>query len=482
MFAAEPASPGPSSEDGLSALRDKVRKHVASCHLTTLFDDSCTLPGDALEVLFDVLVYFAHGPVNAQQVTYAYSEEAAVFFLEQLVDVTLRNKDRSESLWPKMTQHLKRIFLEESTSGYLYERAVVCQLRLLVRLIRRESLQAPVAQRMHELSRSLSFEHGNAALQCAHGLHELAKQSSATLQGLRCWDAVFTLLNRTLKGTAEMAAVLDTLMTLINDLHMITGDSLTGLVGTLVNCSNLVRQDPGGLPFLSQTAKARSRPESTSAVARPPPLLGVRVLDTIQHLYTRALSSFPVDRSDVDATAVADQLWVQCWQPLLKAVSDLVLHSHSNIWQLAIATLERFLLFPDLQHLSADNWKGCVDSILFDLIRRLLGSNPHLKSGSLEELRTRSCSLICKVFLRKVDVLKTLEAFTTIWFRLLELMDRLMAAQQQGLREAVPEQVKNLLMVLSSCGVLVVSRVVWLFFLVFFPLHDRVFNSRCVPL
>ncbi|KAK3086964.1 GDP/GTP exchange factor for ARF, partial [Teratosphaeriaceae sp. CCFEE 6253] len=70
----------------------------------------------------------------------------------------------------------------------------------------------------------------------------------------------------------------------------------------------------------------------------------------------------------------------------------------------------------------------------------------------MSETRVQAAQLLCKIFLHYLVLLSEWEGVLDLWIRIMEIMDRLMGSGQGGdmLREAVPESLKNILLVMSS--------------------------------
>lgn len=74
----------------------------------------------------------------------------------------------------------------------------------------------------------------------------------------------------------------------------------------------------------------------------------------------------------------------------------------------------------------------------------------------MSETRVQAASLLCKVFLQYLVLLSEWEGMMDLWLKIIEIMDRLMnSGQGDSLEEAVPENLKNILLFMSSSGYLV---------------------------
>lgn len=87
-------------------------------------------------------------------------------------------------------------------------------------------------------------------------------------------------------------------------------------------------------------------------------------------------------------------LWAVAWCPLLQGMSRLCCDKRSHIRTTALTTLQRALLFHDLQSLASNEWESAFTEVLFPLLSQLLiKSNPGEKTA-MEETRTRAATLL----------------------------------------------------------------------------------------
>jgi len=101
---------------------------------------------------------------------------------------------------------------------------------------------------------------------------------------------------------------------------------------------------------------------------------------------------------------------------------------------------------------SAEVWSAAFETVVFPLLTELL---QRAASGALvdERLMLRAVTLLSKVFLHHLATLLTLPSFSRLWLRALELLQSyLHAPNNELLLEAVPETLKNMLLVMSTAG------------------------------
>lgn len=120
----------------------------------------------------------------------------------------------------------------------------------------------------------------------------------------------------------------------------------------------------------------------------------------------------------------------------------------------AITYLQRALLVHDLQTLSGPEWEQCFQRVLFPLLNYLLQPVSTRNKVTIEETRMRAATVLSKVFLHHLTPLLSLSTFSNLWLVILDFMERYMHVDQSDLLyEAVPESLKNMLLVMDSAKV-----------------------------
>jgi brefeldin A-resistance guanine nucleotide exchange factor 1 len=102
-------------------------------------------------------------------------------------------------------------------------------------------------------------------------------------------------------------------------------------------------------------------------------------------------------------------------------------------------------------------WTNIFSEVLFPLINQLLKPEVYQTDPmGMSETRVQAAQLLCKIFLHYLVLLSEWEGVLDLWIKILTIMDRLMnSGQSDMLMEAVPESLKNILLVMSNGGYLV---------------------------
>ena len=187
----------------------------------------------------------------------------------------------------------------------------------------------------------------------------------------------------------------------------------------------------------------------------------IQLLDLMHTLHTRALSLFKppsvegqkVPINDTSLQPIVGEVWVLCWCPLLQGIARVCCDPRKDVRQAGLTYLQRALLAHDLRALAAVEWEACFRQVIFPLLARLL--EPITSDmGALEETRMRAATLLCKAFLQHLSPLLVLPGFTDLWLDILDFMDKYIhSGNSDLLGEAIPENLKNMLLVMSNAAV-----------------------------
>ena len=153
--------------------------------------------------------------------------------------------------------------------------------------------------------------------------------------------------------------------------------------------------------------------------------LALQLLDLLHTLHIRAAEihkSWAEEDLEADQEAEQQQqqvdpgsiskLWSLAWCPLLQGMAILCCDRRSHIRTSALTTLQRALLFHDLQALSCIEWEAAFSHVLFPMMNQLLIPSQPGERTAMEEIRTRAATLLGKVFLQHLTPLTTLPTFT----------------------------------------------------------------------
>lgn len=206
------------------------------------------------------------------------------------------------------------------------------------------------------------------------------------------------------------------------------------------------RRSPGSSPDEDASSDDNDLPTGYHQVS-------IKLLDLIHTLHTRTAQIFISFAKEKGETVQEVSLWTHGWCPLLQGIARLCCDRRRQVRMSAITYLQRALLVHDLQTLSGPEWEACFHRVLFPLLTQLLlpiGG----RDSSMEETRIRAATVLSKVFLHHLTPLLSLSTFPNLWLIILDFMDKYMHAEKSDLLfEAIPESLKNMLLVMDSAKV-----------------------------
>lgn len=156
-------------------------------------------------------------------------------------------------------------------------------------------------------------------------------------------------------------------------------------------------------------------------------------------------------------TCFTNSAWSAYWSPIFESLRGQCTNPCRDIRHHAISTLQRALLSAELISGDDQEWATIFDEVLFPLILRLLKPEVyHSDPFGMGETRVQAATLVCKIFLRYLDQLPNREGMLPLWLQILDILDRMMnSGQSDSLEEAIPESLKNILLVMADGGYLV---------------------------
>ncbi|XP_076292687.1 sec7 domain-containing protein garz [Lasioglossum baleicum] len=494
------------SQPAGASTRKKAIEFVAGCYLKQIIEESKFLQIESLRSLVGALVFTNH-----------QDEDESVFLLELLLEVTIQNRDRVMCIWPIVQAHMDSLLTTAARENhpYLLERVAVGMLRLAIRLLRGEECAWTVLPPLLPLTHLPSATTAPLARQIAYGLFELLKIGAANIHNTEDWKVVFSLLECSGAGALspkQSNTVLDeatnSSRTSVLDPRPIspvpewmlmsptgTEAPLPIAADTIILDRDLQQHDPAALikccdsltflvrdvahvtpfnfelcircvrTFAEAVLKCTGRRSRVHATITEEPAdyqkCPIQLLDLMHTLHTRTAQVFRWWAEEGNAEQ-AVSLWPQAWRPLLQGIARLCCDARRPVRTAAITYLQSTLLAHDLAQLSAVEWSQCLEQVLFPLLTQLLEPIAADDPIGVEETRVRAAMLLSKVFLHHLTPLLTLPGFLPLWLTVLDLLRAYMHADNSELLfEAIPESLKNMLLVMSSTNVLASNSNLW---------------------
>ncbi|KAI2640805.1 hypothetical protein GGS26DRAFT_539852 [Hypomontagnella submonticulosa] len=462
--------PEPSAEEVESSL--STADCIKACDLESVFANISALPASSLGPLIEALLNqlpddeSSAVPVitvkpeslpaspssgskpTSRKPTY---DPAVVYILEFCTVLALRDNETVESLGKPVAEALQMV-LRDSPQHHpiLVSRATFYQFSVLKASYDHDFVRAPVL--LHAIS---SFPK-----------EILAKTSQLVLQGLKlCIDQPgplrseimtspdFWVILRTLAGNPNASPTVFEILEggVSGSPSAIIADNYEAAIALLNEYATAAKI--GALDEQKGERRQRNaRPHKKEAssdnavVSR-----GVKAVNLISSMTARI--PHLMKQSHLENS----EAWSAYWLPIFQALTTQCTNPCREVRSLAFSSLQRSLLSPELTCSDHEEWTAIFGEVLFPLILRLL--KPEVYSSDrdgMSETRVQVASLLCKTFLQYLVLLSKWDGMLDLWLKIIDIMDRLMnSGQGDSLEEAVPENLKNVLLFMASSGYLV---------------------------
>ncbi|KAI0854184.1 hypothetical protein F5Y00DRAFT_222474 [Daldinia vernicosa] len=462
--------PEPSAEEVESSL--STVDCIKACDLESVFANISALSADSLSPLLEALLdelpddessavpvitvkpeSLPSSPTSGSKTpskkpTY---DPAVVYILEFCTVLALRDNETVEHLGKPVAEALQMI-LRDSPQHHpiLVSRAAFYQFSVLRASYDHDFVRAPVL--LHAIS---SFPK-----------ETLVKTSQLVLQGLKlCIDQPgplrseimtspdFWLILRTLAGNPNASSTVFEILEggVSGSPSAIIADNYEAAIGLLNEYATAAKigavvQQKGERRQRNARPPKKEASSDNAVVSR-----GVKAVNLISSMTARI--PHLMKQSHLENS----EAWSAYWLPIFKALTTQCTNPCREVRSLAFSSLQRSLLSPELTCSDHEEWTAIFGEVLFPLILRLL--KPEVYSSDrdgMSETRVQVASLLCKTFLQYLVLLSKWDGMLDLWLKIIDIMDRLMnSGQGDSLEEAVPENLKNVLLFMSSSGYLV---------------------------
>lgn len=186
--------------------------------------------------------------------------------------------------------------------------------------------------------------------------------------------------------------------------------------------------------------------------------MSLHLLDLCSQLHSQTPAIFAKwAQQECDTTGVMASvafIWTDIWRPLLQAMGRLSCDCRRGVRAAALTHLQRAFLPANMATLGAAEWQSCFGEVLFPLLTKLLEPFSPMDPIGMEDTRVRTLQIVAKTLLNHLSALSALDSFPGLWMLLLDYMEQYLRVDSCGnLNEAVPESLKNMLLVMDSTAI-----------------------------
>ncbi|CAZ85055.1 unnamed protein product [Tuber melanosporum] len=371
-------------------------------------------------------------------------DPAVVYVLELATCLVLRDEETVAEHGKMLAETLTNIVRNAGlTHQIVLSRVIYYLFSLLQASHNRSFLNVPVL--LHSIATLDKGLLAKSASPAVKGLSKCVKSASSSLKTEMVNSPDFWVLLRILLPNADASAEAFSVMELItSESPYVTSDNYVPVVSLLNDFASAgsvgsifeQKQDK-----LLKRGKAKKIPSDAEIVAR-----GAKAVLMVYQLTPRVPNL--IKQSHLEKK----EAWTTYWSPILESLSTQCINPCREIRNQAFSSLQPSLLSPDLTSDDHHEWTAIFGDVLFPLINRLL--KPEVFQSDprgMSDTRVQAATLLCKVFLHYLVMLSEWDGMLDLWLKILDIMDRLMnSGQGDHLEEAVPESLKNILLVMAS--------------------------------
>ncbi|KAL1798571.1 hypothetical protein ACET3X_002608 [Alternaria dauci] len=387
-------------------------------------------------------------------------DPSLVFVLELATVLALRDEETVRELAKDVTDALTSVIRDAPKHHYVViARSVYYLLSLLKASNDYDFIRAPVL--MHTFSSFNDSLLHECAQPILKGLTDCCKGPNALRSELAGSPDFWTILNR----LASVPDAAGDVFQLVEDLTTspqpgITADNYEAAIALLNEFATAAQVGARDEQLHDQAARRNKgqkpkKLENSEIVVR-----GSTAMSIVFQLSSR-VPNF-IEQSHLETT----EAWTAYWSPILKTLAHQCLNPCRSLRQQAFSSLQRTLLSNDLASPEHREWTAIFSEVLIPLITQLLKPEVYQSDPlGMSETRVRAATLLSKVFLHYLVLLDGLSdkgkedgekslSFEELWITIVGIMDRLGNSGQGDMEEAVAENLKNMLLVLSNGGYL----------------------------
>ncbi|CAE6427640.1 unnamed protein product [Rhizoctonia solani] len=429
---------------------------VTSCQLDELYGQimSLELPAlvaamKALQVLADRRASLKTAPADETQagpttpVDSSPSENqlpydpTSVFLLEIMISIVVQTSGHIEETWPIVFEHLSMILSSSiNYSVLLVERAVVGLLRLCRIAANKPILRDQIYISLDTLGGLPPMVFNAVTEQIVAGLALLVQEHPTIISSQTEWALVFSLLRGSIANTEASKTAHDLLIQIASTPERVSSDNVNGLITSLEEFAIAAGSSVAGKRQRQARAPHPLQPNAT--VER-----GVTAIATLAEL-----------KKTITELGLSQDAYWSIWLNLLSVLGRQSANPCQDVRNASLGHIQRILLgaqTPDERSVEI------FDRVVLPMVDELL--KPQVVARDPEgftETKLRASALLCRSFLHFQAHPESLNGQTkALWLKIIDVMRGfLKTGRRDQLAEAIPESLKNVLLVLNASGVL----------------------------
>ncbi|CAL8465729.1 g5265 [Coccomyxa elongata] len=423
---------------------------IGACHIGELFADSKFLQADSLLELCQAIVH-APGPIPRIVAT-GDNSDTAEMCLEMVIALSLRNRDRLLLIWPLVHDLLAAILAppqqgaDKRAASPLVARAALGLLRVCQRLLPyKEATADSLLGSLQLLLRLSPAAAWDLAQPIAAEVLTLVAGSAAFIRSAHGWRTVCALITVTCLHPDAAPTALNALNAVARS-PALSNNAFMPVLEAIVTCVERCAKDKdmeGGqrlidmleslFHWLLQSAKSDSLPDSAEAT--------------------------PVDNGPEDDEGCTEGDRAKLWETIVKVLTRLGTLQMEPLRNQALVILQRNMPASEALGLLGADWAAVLGDLIVPMVGHLavaVNAQSAALRGAERSLKL-AVGLMTKTLLQNLTKLQCQPGFAKLWDRILQVLHECKRNRSELLAEAVPEALKNVLLVMAAQGVLAPS-------------------------
>ncbi|KAL8738342.1 MAG: hypothetical protein Q9181_000852 [Wetmoreana brouardii] len=381
-------------------------------------------------------------------------DPSLLYVLELLTVLAIRDDGNFAEVGELVADALQNIVRNATNTHFMVlSRAVFYLLLLLEKSATQDQsfVRAPVV--LHMISSFSQTKLEKSAPLVLKGLNFCIKESTTLRNEIFNTPDFWSTIERIHAVPAVSPIVFNLLKAIVEDkAPAVTADNYEFVIGLLNSFANA-----GGAAAASQQQQHEPNGRRLPAQEKAQP----RENDSIQrgqdavYLVYQLTNRVPtlIEQSHLER----NEAWITYWSPIFSCLRMQCESPHRPIRRRAFSCLQGALQSAELASTDHHEWTAIFSEVLFPLIERLLKPEVYQSDPQgMSETRVAVARLLCKIFLHYLVTISGWDGMVETWWRILELVERLMrSGQGSGMEEEISESLKNILYFMKSDGYLV---------------------------
>ncbi|SPO21706.1 related to golgi-specific brefeldin a-resistance guanine nucleotide exchange factor 1 [Ustilago trichophora] len=400
--------------------------------------------------------------------------------------------------WPWVSEHITAVLRNaKAYHPMTVEREVAALLRIIGAAAAEESLRDQIFLAL-DLLRELPVEiRISGSKQLLAGLTRILASHPTFVRSHTEWSLVFALIadNSNMRNADSARLAFEATKAIVADpedgkLSKLSTDNFLPAVSQLTDFANGSDTSAWRNTILRESPQRRTTLTEKKEMAEAEKVQqerGVEALDLLESLKAEIPRLIAAEASTSSEGGKTDEIWTKYWLALLTGIARQWINAYAPVRSAAVTLLQRVLFSSELvseSHAAPSRTsliRVVFSATLFPLIEDLLKPQVYQidppsaanKNGGMLDIRIRASALICKTFLHLMPHLAPsasaeaesteggeVREFQKLWLDVLDLMDRMInstggnAGRRNPLTEAIPENLKNVLLVMSTSQLL----------------------------